>query len=287
MNNNYNSLKLNKEEKTVYLVKNGYTIFECKKSGRRFLEINDTANHIKEVYSDNYFFEGKQGYPNYLDGKDLLIRYGINYAKIVSEYIKSGKVLEVGCAAGFILKGFEQSGWDCYGIEPNETMATYGRDNLNLNIINGDLETFQSIEKFDLISMIQVIGHLYDVDKALLKVSDLLKEGGAVIVESWDMNSTFAKIMGKYWHEYSPPSVVNWFSDDTLTQLFKHSGFNLVAKGRPSKKISIKHGLSLFEESTPDFIFKKKLIRFARAAIGKFTINYPPLDLKWYLFKKL
>jgi 2-polyprenyl-3-methyl-5-hydroxy-6-metoxy-1,4-benzoquinol methylase len=117
------------------------------------------------------FFEGKQGYPNYLDAKDLLIQYGINYAKLVCKYANHGKVLGVGCAAGFILKGFEQSGWDCYGIEPNETMATYGRDNLNLNIISGDLETFKSIEKFDLIIMIQVIGHLYDVDKALLKVN--------------------------------------------------------------------------------------------------------------------
>jgi SAM-dependent methyltransferase len=232
------------------------------------------------------FFEGKQGYPNYLDAKDLLIQYGINYAKLVCKYANHGKVLGVGCAAGFILKGFEQSGWDCYGIEPNETMATYGRDNLNLNIISGDLETFKSIEKFDLIIMIQVIGHLYDVDKALLKVNDLLKEGGTVIVESWDMNSTFAKIIGKHWHEYSPPSVVNWFSDDTLTHLFKYYGFSLVAKGRPSKKISIKHGLSLFEESTPDFLLKKKLIKLAKATIGEFAITYPPLDLKWYLFKK-
>jgi len=33
------------------------------------------------------------------------------------------KVLDIGCAAGFILKGFEDSGWICRGIEPNETMA--------------------------------------------------------------------------------------------------------------------------------------------------------------------
>ena len=280
-------LKQNKKEKTIHLVKNGYTIFECKNSGRRFLEIRDANNHVKEVYSDDYFFEGKQGYPNYLDEKDLLIQYGITYAEIVSNYINPGKVLSVGCAAGFILKGFQQCGWDCYGLEPNETMATYGRDILNLNIVTGDLESFQSTEKkFDLVNMIQVIGHLYDVDKALLKVNDLLKEGGTVIVESWDMNSTFAKIMGKHWHEYSPPSVVNWFSDNTLTQLFKYYGFSLVAKGRPSKRISVKHGLSLFEESTPDFLLKKKLIKFAKATIGKFTITYPPLDLKWYLFKK-
>jgi hypothetical protein len=50
------SYKPQKKEKTIYLVKNGYTIFECKTSGRRFLEIENSGNHIKEVYSDDYFF---------------------------------------------------------------------------------------------------------------------------------------------------------------------------------------------------------------------------------------
>jgi hypothetical protein len=35
--------------------------------------------------------------------------------------------------------------------EPNSTMAAYGRNNLNLNIAVGSLETFQTDKKFELI----------------------------------------------------------------------------------------------------------------------------------------
>lgn len=46
------------------MVKNGYTIFECKQCGHRFLEIDDYENHVDNVYAENYFSEGGHGYPN-------------------------------------------------------------------------------------------------------------------------------------------------------------------------------------------------------------------------------
>ena len=273
-------------DRRSYLVKNGYTIFECKQCGHRFLEIEDYENHVESIYSDKYFSEGGQGYPNYLEQKDILIKYGKNYAKILSRYRTPGKVLDVGCAAGFILKGYEESGWEAYGIEPNTTMVEYGRENLNLNIDKGDLETFKTEERFDLISLIQVIGHLHDLDKSLKLVRQLLNDDGYVIVESWDMNSLSAKVMGKHWHEYSPPSVVNWFSDTTIQHLFTNNGFKLISSGRPLKKVSIQHGISLFKETTPNFLLKNRVLNFLTKNMGKYALPYPPIDLKWYLFQK-
>lgn len=273
------------QEKTILFEKNGYKIFACKKCDQRFSEIKDAENHVSQVYSDEYFFEGKAGYPNYLNEKELLYNYGKRYAKIVSKYKKPGKVLDTGCAAGFILKGFIDSGWSGAGIEPNNTMANYGRNKLKLNITTGSLEAFESAEKFDLINLIQVIGHFYDLDKAILKIAHLLNENGFVLVESWNMKSGIAKLMGKNWHEYSPPSVIHWFSDETLSDLFGQYGFELVAKGYPPKKINIEHAISLIEEKSFNFLFKKRIFTFLNKLFGKYNVNYPPLDLKWYLFQ--
>jgi 2-polyprenyl-3-methyl-5-hydroxy-6-metoxy-1,4-benzoquinol methylase len=278
-------IKICIETKTTCFEKNGYTIVECKNCGHRFTAVKN-INHINEVYSDDYFFEGKDGYPNYLEEQDILYKYGVKYAKIVSKYSKPGYVLDSGCAAGFILKGFKDSGWNCYGIEPNKTMASYGKKELGLDITVGSLETYQASQKFDLVNMIQVIGHFYDIDKALTNTAHLLKPGGFVLIESWNMKSFMAKLMGKNWHEYSPPSVIHWFSDKTLEQLFNYYGFTLVKKGLPSKRINVKHALSLMEGKMPNFLFKKKLIQLLNNSFGKLNIKYPPVDVKWYLFKK-
>jgi len=273
-------------EKKFLFEKNDYKILECEKCRQRFSGIKDFKNHITGVYSDDYFFEGKAGYPNYLKGKEMLYEYGKSYAAIVSKFMKPGKVLDVGCAAGFILKGFIESGWKGVGIEPNNTMASYGKRELNLNIQTGSLETFESEEKFDLIDMIQVIGHFYEMNEVMQKLKTNLAEHGMVLVESWNMESGYANLMGKNWHEYSPPSVIRWFSDDTLCNLFEKIGFRLVAKGFPPKKINISHALSLIDEKTFYFPLKKWLFRFLNSIFGKLNLYYPLRDLKWYLFKQ-
>ena len=275
-----------KEKRTTCFEKNGYPIVECGQCGHRFIQLQNVGNHLDEVYSDDYFFAGKDGYPNYLDEKDMLYKYGTSYAKIVGRHMQPGHVLDAGCAAGFILKGFEDAGWKCHGIEPNQTMAAYGKEQLHLDITVGGLETFETAQKFDLINMIQVIGHFYNLDKALLNVSNLLKPQGHVLVESWNRNSRIARVMGKNWHEYSPPSVVHWFSDETIIELFRYYGFTLVQKGYPPKRINIKHALSLVDAKTPNFIFKKKIIKLLSNSVGRLNVKYPPVDLKWYLFKK-
>lgn len=276
-----------KEERVPVFTKNGYLIQECKTCGHRFTEINDLETHLAETYSDDYFFEGKSGYPNYLEEKDMLYRSGVKYTKVIARYAKPGKVLDVGCAAGFILKAFEDAGWECHGIEPNDTIASYGRNELKLDIRTGGMETFNPDQKFDLINLIQVIGHLYDLDKAMENVGHLSKDGGLVLVESWDMNCWAAKFFGKNWHEYCPPSVVHWFSDKTLAQLFKYHGFELVAKGRPSKKIKVTHGLALIAENSSRNAFKKRLFNFLSRTFKNTAVPYPPVDVKWYLFKKI
>ena len=129
--------------------------------------------------------------------------------------------------------------------------------NQNLNVKTGNIETFSSEENFDLVSMIQVIGHVYDLDIALQSVNLLLKPQGLVLVESWNMNSAIARVMGKRWHEYSPPSVAHWYSDETLTQFFNYYGFKLVSKGYPVKKISMEHAFSFLEGKTSSPMLKK------------------------------
>jgi len=275
------------QKKTLLFIKNGYPIMECKKCARRFAVIRDPEKHLSQVYSDEYFFEGNDGYPNYLEEKDILFQYGLNYAKIVEKYTKPGKVLDVGCAAGFIMKGFESKGWESFGVEPNNTIASYGKNELHLNIHTGSFESFDTLNKFDLIAMIQVIGHFYDIDKALKNISQLSEHHGLVLVESWNMDSFIARIFGKNWHEYSPPSVINWFSEVSLIKLFKEYGFEKIDSGFPAKRITLKHALSLVEHDVPNVFFKKRIFDFLGNSFGNLVIYYPPVDVKWYLFRKV
>src|ERR1041384_3040675 len=121
-------------------------------------------------------------------------------------------MLDVGAAAGFILKGFIDEGWHGTGLEPNERMAAYGRQHLELDLRCGPLENFdektgeKSDEKFDLVSMIQVAAHFYQPRKAFENAARLLAPNGHLLIETWNRGSFSARVLGRHWHEYSPPS---------------------------------------------------------------------------------
>jgi len=166
------------KDSTRIFQKHGYGILECEACRHRFAEIEHSSDHIVNIYSDSYFFGGKDGYPDYLNKEKQLVRQGSKYAKICRKYMRPSAVLDVGCASGFILKGFKNSGWEAYGLEPNPKMAKYAEDQLGLNVEVGSLEDSSLKRTFKVISMIQVIAHFSDLRKALQTAARLTEPDG-------------------------------------------------------------------------------------------------------------
>ncbi len=260
-------------------------IRECDHCQHRFAEIDEIENHTQRVYSDDYFSGGGAGYPDYLRESQILVRIGEQYARIMSRFTKPGRILDIGSAAGFILRGFSANGWNGKGIEPNATMSRYGREELGLDIETGTLEDFQSDVKFDLLTMIQVVPHFVDIHKALSSAVQLTRPGGYWLIETWDRNSVFSRFLGASWHEYTPPSVVHWFSKSSLRDLIAEYGYIEISSGRPHKVIGLDHAISLLKykwQSGPRIIPFGSILK---ATIGSLSIPYIFDDIYWSLYK--
>ena len=264
--------------KTAFSVK-GYEVRDCISCGHRFAGLPADEQHTAEQYSDDYFNGGGAGYADYASEAQMLIRRGEMYAKLLTPHAEPGRMLDVGAAAGYILKGFHNEGWTGIGIEPNASMANIGREELGLDIRQGTLESFTSEERFDLVSMIQVAAHFYDPAASFKKAQELLKPGGHLLIETWDRSSFSARTLGKHWHEYSPPTVLHWYSRQWLTGHLCSLGFERVDGGRPKKRISGGHVRSLLKYRLGDL----SLINFIPERV---EFPYPSEDLFWALFKK-
>jgi len=266
--------------------KHDYWIYACDSCRHRFADISQSPQHTDQVYGDGYFFEGGAGYHDYTSEADLLIAHGEHYADILQKYTRPGTVFDVGSAAGFILKGLTQKGWTGKGIEPNASMADYARETLNMDVETGVFENYQAGQKFDLVTMIQVIAHVYDVRKALGITQGLLRQDGLLLVETWDRESLPARLLGSNWHHYSPPSVVNWFSTEGLRNLVQQFGFEEIGRGRPAKWITGAHAKSLLGYKLKSMKGGNYLYRAFKMLPDRLKIPYPSLDLFWALFRK-
>lgn len=263
----------------------GTPIWDCTACGHRFCDIERTASHAEEHYRDSYFFAGGCGYRDYLDDGALLQAHGERYGQLLQRFATPGTVLDVGAAAGFILKGLENKGWSGVGVEPNATMAAYARDVLRVDVRTGTLEQFHHDRQFDLITMIQVVAHFYDITRAIQTAVTHLRPGGLLLVETWNRASLPARLLGRNWHEYCPPTVVHWFTADRLRSFLDTFGFEEIARGRPAKRIKGAHAKSLLSYKFEQMPGGRLMNHLLRVIPDGMMIPYPSFDLFWGVYR--
>ena len=264
-------------------VVDGFPLCDCGGCGHRFADYRAGPAHVGECYGDDYFTEGNAGYADYLAEAELLRRRGHQYAEKIG--LSPGRVLDVGAAAGFLLQGMTDAGWHGVGVEPNHTMAAHAREQLGLAMVESAFDDFRDPEPFDLVTMIQVIAHLPDPLASLQRVSALLHTGGHLLVETWDRDSVFARLCGQRWHEYSPPTVLHWFSRRSLNDLAGRAGLVAVASGRMAKWIRVQHARSLLAYKYSGS-FLGRCIDRGLAPFSAMALPYIADDLFWTLYRK-
>ena len=98
------------------------------------------------------------------------------------------------------------------------------------------------------------------------------------MIETWNARSLTARIFGRRWHEYSPPSVLRIFTRRSLRELCLSVGFEEIATGRPRKWISGRHAASLLAH--------KGYGKLARLVPTGALLPYPSEDLFWMILRK-
>jgi SAM-dependent methyltransferase len=268
--------------------KYSYWIRECRRCNHRFCELIPSVEQVQTIYDDSYFHSGGAGYADYLSEGDLLMAHGERYGRLINRYTRPGTVLDVGAAAGFVLKGLVNTGWQGEGIEPNAHMATYARQHLGINVQVGTLETMPvDGRQYDLVNMVQVVAHFHDLRCAFEKATVITRPGGYWLIETWDKDSFVARALGPDWHEYSPPSVLHWFSPATLNQFAARFGFTEVARGKPAKWLNGAHVRSLAGYKLANRWLYRPVSAGLRLVPDRLRIPYPSFDLFWALYRKM
>ena len=197
-------------------------------------------------------------------------------------------LLDVGCGEGLDVYNLARNYSYAIGIDLSEdALKRASRDNRPANtfFIRGDAESLPLRNESISISLcLDVLEHLPDPRKALKASCNMLSVDGLILVETWNYKSLTARFLGKHWHEYSPPTVLHWFSQESLNHLMDQFDFQLIATGRPLKKLMWKHAKSLILFKCNDFPFVDGIKLIFSTIPDYLSIPYPSEDLFWFLF---
>jgi SAM-dependent methyltransferase len=201
-------------------------LLRCRQCGFVRADGDVSQTQIRELYDKKYFF-GEE-YADYLKEEKALRKNFRRNLKIISEFLSSGRLFEVGCAYGFFLDEARKH-YEVEGIEINKEACRYARNQLNLNVMCGDfLEQEFPENHYDVVVMWATIEHLKDPDLYVRKVGRLLRSGGIFVCTAPDIGSMMARIQKRKWRQIHPPTHLNYFSRETLGKFLDNHGLRLI-----------------------------------------------------------
>jgi 2-polyprenyl-3-methyl-5-hydroxy-6-metoxy-1,4-benzoquinol methylase len=182
----------------------------------------------QKIYNKDYFsgktsFFYKLGYGNF---QKFYFDNLFNPLKPYINKITSGKVLDVGCAYGFMLERMPDS-FEKFGVDVSEYAISIAKKRLPSAVfVISDAEKslpFQE-ETFDVVICNDVLEHLENPAMALENIKKVLKKGGILYINTPNLNSFRKKILGfadKKEHH------ISMFSHKNLLDLLGTGGFKV------------------------------------------------------------
>jgi len=204
-----------------------FNIVKCRLCGLVFMN----PQFIDKKMYQNYYTAGWSNRDDRGVAKSKWIIYR-DRLKHMKKFVSGKKLLDVGCAFGSFIGYAKENNWDASGTEVSKKASDYCKS-MGIKAYCGELEKLKLPKNyFDVITMFDVIEHLPDPSSTIKICYKLLKKGGILVIETGNVDSIYAKLMGKKWEYYGLPHL-HYFSSTTIKKLLGMCGF---------KKIKIYYG---------------------------------------------
>jgi 2-polyprenyl-3-methyl-5-hydroxy-6-metoxy-1,4-benzoquinol methylase len=208
----------------------GYQLYECDFCGavspnidRPGKESNIESIYDNEDYRKKFMRETHNQF-NYRKSQYGQERYQYSIERLGLS--NSARVLDLGCGAGYFLSVLADKGIDYKGLEVAEHLTEYCQSYHGLNVEPSNLED-EPDERYNLITMFDVLEHLSDPVKLLGVVKTKIKKGGYCIAYTPNIHSIGYELMGSKQNTLLPFEHFCFFNTKSFDYLANKAGLKI------------------------------------------------------------
>jgi SAM-dependent methyltransferase len=156
-----------------------------------------------------------------------------NYVPLLEgleQHALPGRLLDVGCGDGSLLRVASSRGWRVEGIEPSlEAVAFCRKAGFQVRQEFPGEDT--AIEAaYDAATSIVTIEHMRDPRALVRFARRALRPGGVFLVTTMNVDSEEARREGASWHNYAPPGHLVYFSRGSFARLVREEEFEILVQ---------------------------------------------------------
>lgn len=211
-----------------------WALTRCDKCQLHFTAPTPTSDDLVAFYQGNYHSDLRvnAGTEKAFDAKYR------RYAEALGRHLPTGRVVDVGCSTGLLVRKLLDHGYEAEGIELNAESAAWGRANYDIIIHSKPLEECPyGPESLDGILFTDVLEHTQHPRDFLKEAGTRLVPGGIALVtfpDIWSIDSTYHYLLSKIfrrdwlWGNCHVPLHVWEFTKSTAVACFESAGFEVV-----------------------------------------------------------
>jgi SAM-dependent methyltransferase len=152
--------------------------------------------------------------------------------------VPSGKLLEIGCAAGGFLEHARKH-FAVQGLDVSE-FAVEAAKRRGLDVAVGSLEECEILNPpYDAVVAYDTIEHLPRPRQTMGRAFSLLRPGGCLVLTTGDAGSLLARATGRHWRLLTPPQHLWFFGRNSMTALLTGLGFEGISIQYRSRHVPV------------------------------------------------
>ncbi|MBI3551224.1 MAG: class I SAM-dependent methyltransferase [Elusimicrobia bacterium] len=205
-----------------------YRWWDCAECGIAFVTpFKNPGAAFYAQYADLYPHEAQEA-PDAMS-----FEYGECLSSFAGREVSALRLLDVGCGAGGFLNQARKRGFQVWGLDFDEGRLKLVREKLGIpSVHQGSLPDFAAghpEERFDALTMFQVIEHLDRPADWLAAALRLLSPGGRLFIGTPNRDRTFDPFQGPGMEEVdNPPNHLTRWRAQSLKRFVESSGFAVV-----------------------------------------------------------
>ncbi|MGE7110294.1 class I SAM-dependent methyltransferase [Lysinibacillus sp. NPDC047702] len=215
-------------KKTFQFTKYDFELNQCNDCEIAFF--NKIPVNTNDLYSAPHAIEYAQ--EAYLSNVDYRkVRFAEERVKMIEENlgknISNLNILDVGCGTGWFLEVAKEHGANCSGLELGEELARFTSERIGIPVWNCDLKNLNVDEKYDVITMFDLIEHVEDPLDLVKVAKGLLKEEGIILIFTPQFDSVAIQTMKDKSNLVMPAEHLSYFNEKSVEVLAELSDMDL------------------------------------------------------------
>jgi len=242
--------------------KDGHALVQCANCTLLYVGADPAGIDFDALYGQAYYTGGSAAvFADYV-GQQAARRAHARRKLAVLRHLppripRHGRLLDVGCAAGFFLVEAARH-YDAQGVELSTWSSAFARERLQLKVFTGTLQQAQlPSAHFNVITLWDVIEHVPDPIALLAACRRMLRPGGRVVVVTPNMASLGRRVLGTKWYlGWGPPWHLLLFDPTTIRAVATHAGLRVAAIHTSARKARLGWTVNRLlkqHRSIPDF----------------------------------